>query len=343
MKKFWNMTAKAAGELEILIFEEIGESYWSGEGLSAKKFAEDLKAAGRVSRILLRVSSPGGNVMDGLAIYEALLNHGAKIVGRIEGLCASIAGVIICAASEIEIGASSLFMAHNPAALLVAGDSKEMRKMADTLDVVKSSMIRAYKRQTWKSESEISDLMDRETWYSGQEAVDAGFATRVVNSDDESDDEELAAAVRSPIFARFRRVPARVSQIAARYAGASGGDQYRRRRDRQRTIELQEMDLRTMAAAEDQRRRRRLREIEADYAAIMARPYFSEDYLRRLTMAARDKEIHRMRMAELEELGRGDANEGRRRRVTEYGREVAAMNPPVVKFQGMSSGAGGRF
>ena len=78
------------------------------------------------------------------------------------------------------------------------------------------------------------------------------------------------------------------------------------------------MDLRAMDAAEDQRRRRRMREIEADYAAIMARPYFSEDYLRRLTMAARDKEIHRMRMAELEELGRGDANEGRRRRVAEY-------------------------
>ena len=190
MKKFWNMTAKAAGELEILIFEEIGESYWSGEGLSAKKFAEDLKAAGPVSRILLRVCSGGGSVFDGLSIYETLLGHSAKKVARIEGLAASIAGVIVCCADEIEIGASSLWMTHNPAALVVSGDARGMRKMAETLDVVKSSMIRAYKRQTWKSESEISDLMDRETWYSGQEAVDAGFATRVVNSDDESDDEE---------------------------------------------------------------------------------------------------------------------------------------------------------
>jgi len=283
--KFWTMTAKAGGELEILLYSVIGEDYWTGDGITSKKFAEDLKAAGSVSKIRLRVNSPGGNVMDGLAMFNTLLAHPATVIAQVDGLAASIASVIIMSASQIDIGENSLLMIHNPSTL-VAGDANEMRKMAETLDVVKSSMIRAYRRKTTKSELEIGQLMDSETWWSGSQAVEAGFADRVINQDD-SEDEDLAAAVRTPIFAKFRHPPARVAQIAARHAG---GDDDRRRRDRLRTLEIHEMQEAESRALRIETHALQLRNM------IAAEP--SEDEHRRRTMARNEREVRAMREAD---------------------------------------------
>jgi ATP-dependent protease ClpP protease subunit len=282
--KFWTMTAKAGGELEILLYSVIGEDFWTGDGITAKKFAEDLKAAGAVSKIRLRVNSPGGNVMDGLAMFNTLLAHPATVTAQIDGLAASIASVIIMAASQIDIGENSLLMIHNPSTL-VAGDANEMRKMAETLDVVKSSMIRAYRRHTTKSESEIGELMDSETWWGGSEAVEAGFADRVINHDESEDD--LAAAVRAPIFAKFRHVPARVAQIAARCT--PGDDDARRRRSRLRTLEIHDMQIADHRA--------QTLETHALELSNMAAREPSEEQRRRATMARRGREVHAMREA----------------------------------------------
>jgi ATP-dependent protease ClpP protease subunit len=314
--KFWTMTAKAGGELEILLYSVIGEDFWTGDGITAKKFAEDLKAAGSVSKICLRVNSPGGNVMDGLAMFNTLLAHPATVTAQIDGLAASIASVIIMAASQIDIGENSLLMIHNPSTL-VAGDANEMRKMAETLDVVKASMIRAYRRHTTKSESEIGELMDSETWWGGSEAVEAGFADRVINQDESEDD--LAAAVRSPIFAKFRHVPARVAQIAARCAPA--GDDDRRRKNRLRTLEIHEMWEAESRALRMETHALQLRNM------IAAEP--SEDLQRRRILARNDRELRAMRAAELAKMGMSE-EKWRRRRMAENAKEIAGWAPPVI-------------
>lgn len=179
-KKPWSISAKAGDAIEILLYDQIGQDFWSGDGTTAKQFAEDLKAAGSVSQIHLRINSPGGDVFDGLVIYNTLLNHGAKITATVDGLAASIASVIAMAASELSMAENALMMIHNPYSL-VMGDSSEMRKLADTMDKIKGSSISAYKRHAKSlSDAEIAQLMDEETWMSADEAISKGFADKTV-------------------------------------------------------------------------------------------------------------------------------------------------------------------
>jgi len=219
--KPWTMRASAGGELVIELFEMIGEDVWTGEGTTAKSFAEDLRAAGAVSKIHLRVNSGGGSVFDGLSIHNLLLSSGATVTAEVLGLAASIAGVIIMAASRISMAENALLMIHNPGTI-VGGDAPELRKMADTLDKVKDSMVTAYRRHTKKTKENVAALMDAETWYSADEAVAAGFAEEVSDPDEEDHDLDLAAAFSAPMFAKFKHPPA---QIAARLARPRGESQ----------------------------------------------------------------------------------------------------------------------
>jgi ATP-dependent Clp protease, protease subunit len=210
MPKPWTIHAKAGGEIEILLYEMIGTDWWTGEGTTAKQFAEDLKAAGAVSQIHLRVNSPGGNVFDGIAIYNTLLSHKATVTAQVDGLAASIASVIIMAASEISMGANGMLMIHNPWSS-VQGDSNDMRKMADTMDKVRTSMIAAYRRHTKMPAEDVGALMDEETWMTADEAKDRGFAETIIDPDETAD---LAANLASPILSRFKRVPAKLAALA---------------------------------------------------------------------------------------------------------------------------------
>lgn len=181
MRKPWSMKAAAGGALEISIMEQIGTDWFSGDGLTAKQFSDDLKAAGKVSRINLIVSSPGGSVFDGLAIANILIAHPARVSSHVIGLAASIASCIVMSSDpgQISMSEASVLMIHNPWST-VQGDSNEMRKMAETMDVVKDQMISLYKRHSSLSAKEISALLDEETWMDPQEAIENGFADRVV-------------------------------------------------------------------------------------------------------------------------------------------------------------------
>ncbi|MGA7220019.1 MAG: head maturation protease, ClpP-related [Candidatus Sulfotelmatobacter sp.] len=320
MKKPWTMTAKAGGELEILLYEVIGEDFWSGGGITAKQFAEDLKAVGTVSKIRLRVNSPGGNVFDGLAIFNTLLSHGATVTAQVDGLAASIASVIIMAASEISMGSNAMMMIHNPSTV-IGGDSNDMRKMADTMDKVKTSMITAYRRHTGKSIEQIGALMDAETWWTAGETVDNGFAEKVITP--EGDDAAVAAALRNPIVAKFFHPPARVAQIAARYA--PGDDDERRRRSHLRTLELHDMQL-----AEHRAETLALHAQQLANMRARAVPEPSEDLQRRRILARNDRELREWRLEELAARGDGDTHEGRRRIQEERAREIAASQPATV-------------
>jgi ATP-dependent Clp endopeptidase proteolytic subunit ClpP len=211
MKTPWTITAKSGGEIEILLYACIGEDGWTGEGTTAAQFADDLKAAGDVRSIHIRVNSEGGSVFQGLAIYNTLLSHGAKVTATVDGIAASIASVIICAAQTISIAKNGIVMIHNPATI-AAGDAAEFTKMAAILAKVKGSMISAYKRHSPLSVAKISAMCDEETWMTAEEAVENGFAERVLS------DAAIAASLDfSKFAAKFKHVPA---SIAARFAGA---------------------------------------------------------------------------------------------------------------------------
>lgn len=183
---------------EVLIYGDIGESLWS-EGVTAKKFAEDLKALGRVDTLNVRINSGGGSVFEGVAIYNQLARHRAKVYVDIDGLAASIASVIAMAGQEIRIAENALMMIHNPMGMAV-GESGDLRKMADVLDQVKETLVATYARRTGRGADEIGALMDAETWMTGAEAVERGFADVVT-------EEIKLAALAGADLSRFRHPP----------------------------------------------------------------------------------------------------------------------------------------
>lgn len=168
--------AKGKTSAEILLYEDIGES-WFG-GISAKAFVEKLRALGSVDTIDVRISSYGGDVFDGLAIYRNLVEHKAKITTHIDGVAASIASVIAMAGSEIHIGASAQIMIHDAWAH-ASGNAAEMRDLANLLDTTSGALADVYAARTGRGRDEIRQLMKATTWMLGDEAVEAKFATKV--------------------------------------------------------------------------------------------------------------------------------------------------------------------
>lgn len=158
---------------EVMIYGVVGDEW---DGLDAKSVIAGIKALGDVDTITIRINSGGGYVYEGLGILNYLASHPARKVVKVDGIAASMASVIAMVGDEIEMPANALMMIHNPWNLVI-GDAAAIRKEADQLDKVKASIVGIYAARTGKSEAELSALMDAETWMSGQEALDAGFAT----------------------------------------------------------------------------------------------------------------------------------------------------------------------
>lgn len=169
-KSWFEIKSAVNNSADIYIYDEIG-----GLGITAVDFANQLSDLGDVSDIRLRINTPGGGVFVGIAIFNLLKNHKANITAYIDGLAASMGSVIAMAADRIIMPENALMMIHNPWGGAV-GDAQEMRKIADVLDKVKSSLMSVYINRSGKTEAEISAIMDAETWYTGAEAVEAGFA-----------------------------------------------------------------------------------------------------------------------------------------------------------------------
>jgi ATP-dependent Clp endopeptidase proteolytic subunit ClpP len=169
----FSITCKASGEAEILLYEEI-DSYW---GVGAKQFRDQLKAAGDLKTIRLRINSQGGNILEGLAIYNTLKDHPAKVIVSVDGMALSMGSVVAMAGDEIEIAENAWMMIHNPVNY-VFGEAEEMRKSAELLDSMKTQLVNIYAKRSKQDASQIAAWMDDETWFSGTDAVSKGFADR---------------------------------------------------------------------------------------------------------------------------------------------------------------------
>lgn len=173
----YSIKAKANKEAEIWLYEEIGG--WVG--ITAKKFAEDLKALGDLTKITLRINSPGGDVFDGNAIYNILKQHKARVEVFVDGLAASIASIVAMAGDEITIAENAMMMVHAPWTFAM-GNADDLRKTIDMLDKVAETIVVTYSRRTKKDEKEIKDLMAAETWMTADEAIANGFADKTAEA-----------------------------------------------------------------------------------------------------------------------------------------------------------------
>jgi ATP-dependent protease ClpP protease subunit len=162
---------------QVWIYEEIG--FW---GITAECFVEDLQRI-TAPEIHVHINSPGGEVFDGLAIYNALRSHPATVTCIVEGLAASAASFIAMAGSTVLIARAGFMMIHD-AMTFAFGNPAELRELADFLDKVSDSIADIYAQKAGGDIAQWRPLMQEETWYTGQEAVDAGLADALLSFED---------------------------------------------------------------------------------------------------------------------------------------------------------------
>jgi ATP-dependent protease ClpP protease subunit len=146
---------------------------------------------------IVHIHSPGGDVFEGYAIYNAIKNTGKNITVQIEGVCASIATLIAAAGSKIIMNAKSQFMVHNPKITSVSGDHKDLRNVAAQLERIKTQLIESWLGRTSLTVQQLSDMYDNETWLTPEQAKDLGFVDEV---------QEVLKAVASADFKYYKHM-----------------------------------------------------------------------------------------------------------------------------------------
>lgn len=178
MKKTYYSMTRSDQEANINIYGDISSYPWEDCAMNVKALSKALDELSDVSKINVYINSYGGEVAEGLAIYNALKRHNAKVVTYCDGFAASIASVIFMAGDERIMNESSLLMIHN-AWSWGEGNADQLRKQADDLDKITQASVIAYKAHSTLTEEQIKALMDAETWILPDEAIEYGFATSV--------------------------------------------------------------------------------------------------------------------------------------------------------------------
>lgn len=179
----WNPDIKAADTTEktINILDPIGYDWWTDSGITAKTIGAQLKSHAGAD-IIVNINSPGGDVFEGLAIYNLMREYTGHITVRVLGIAASAASFIAMAADEVQIARAGFFMIHN-AWTGVIGDRNDMREVADFLEQVDGTIADIYHVKSGIDMAELAAQMDKETWITGKTAVDTGFADSYLDSD----------------------------------------------------------------------------------------------------------------------------------------------------------------
>ncbi|MGN7613037.1 head maturation protease, ClpP-related [Magnetococcales bacterium HHB-1] len=172
-KNWFRMTAENQDVVKVEIYDRIGEY-----GVSAQAFIDALKETAKTATLNLHINSPGGDVFDGIAIFNVLKRYQGKVNVFIDGIAASMASAIAMAGDDIVMPENTMLMIHDPSAV-VMGTAEDMLKTAESLEKTKSSLVTIYRDKTGLDEERIRAMMADETWLTAEEAVKTGFADRV--------------------------------------------------------------------------------------------------------------------------------------------------------------------
>lgn len=179
-------------EAEVLIYDEIG--FW---GILASDFKRQLAQLGDVNTIHVRINSPGGSVFDGIAIYNALREHPAKVITHVDSLAASIASVIALAGDEVKIAKNAYLMIHDPWTITI-GNAEQLRKDAGLLDKFAQTILDVYTAKSSEKPDEFKQLMKEETWLTADEALELGLVDEVVDTSDVKAEFDLSVFSHAP-------------------------------------------------------------------------------------------------------------------------------------------------
>ncbi|WP_406549516.1 head maturation protease, ClpP-related [Cronobacter malonaticus] len=189
----WNGSIRAArdGDNSISIFDVIGADYW-GEGVTASRIAGALRSLNGED-VTVNINSPGGDMFEGLAIYNLLREYDGKVTVKVLGLAASAASIIAMAGDEVQIGRGAFLMIHN-CWVYAMGNRHDLAQIATDMAPFDKAMSDIYQARSGLDAATVDKMMDGETYIGGSEAVEKGFADSLLSADEIADDEESPAA-----------------------------------------------------------------------------------------------------------------------------------------------------
>ena len=199
-RKFEVVAKADSSEVDIFLYDHIvsseDEAEWWG-GVAPESFVKAVYAVDPSHTINLRVNSPGGSVFAARAMEQALRAHKGKVVVHIDGLAASAATFVAMAGDEIVMSKGAMFMIHK-AWTGMWGNAEDLRKEADLLDKIDGTLAETYADKTGKDIAAITEWMAAETWFTAQEALDAGFATSIAEAEAKALAWDLSAYQNAP-------------------------------------------------------------------------------------------------------------------------------------------------
>ena len=189
---WFRIHAEAKGEVEVGIYDYIGQG-----GFTSQQLLNALRPYAK-RNLHIRVNSGGGDVFEGITIFNQLRQHHGTVRVTIDGLAASAASVIAMAGSQISMHPTSFMMIHNAWGMVV-GDAHEMRAMADVLEKVSNQIAQVYASRTTQSVDQIQAWMADEAWMTAEESATRGFADVILGDSEPGAEAEAQAAVKPEI------------------------------------------------------------------------------------------------------------------------------------------------
>lgn len=178
-----DLRASTESDASISILDPIGYDPWTGEGTTAKRIAAALRSIGPEKDVTVNINSPGGDLFEGLAIYSLLREHKGLVTIKVLALAASAASIIAMAGDEVQVARAGFLMIHDTW-IITLGNRHDLRAVADQLEPFDNAMADVYSVRSGIDIKKIGEMMDKETWINGSEAVDMGFADSLLPSDD---------------------------------------------------------------------------------------------------------------------------------------------------------------
>ena len=201
----------------ITIYDVIGTDWWTGEGVTSKRIAAALRSIGERD-VTVNINSPGGDMFEGIAIYNLLAAHKAKVTVNVISLAASAASIIAMAGDTINMGVGSFIMIHNAWGVVV-GNQNDFREAADVFTGFDGALADIYEARTGRKRGDIVAMMDAETFMGADEAIHRGFADEMMSEDPPA--ASASSLIDQSLMAR------RTTEAALARAGFSRGDRQR--------------------------------------------------------------------------------------------------------------------
>lgn len=195
--KFWNMAATGDDEGEITLYGDVMSQqpvdWWTGEPepglyITPEGFMEDLAAVKDKAHITVKLNSCGGDLYTGIAIHNALKALPGEVNVVVEGIAASAASVIMCAGDTVTVFPGSLVMIHGVSVMLWDYmNITDMKQLIKSMDASERAVAEIYSAKTGIESDQLRSMMTKETWMTGREAIEKGFADSLKEDEEDPD------------------------------------------------------------------------------------------------------------------------------------------------------------